>query len=186
MIIGITGTNGSGKGAVVDYLEHQKGFKHYSVRDYLERRLREQGMPVDRPHLGQLGDKLRQEHGAGFFTELFTKEMRENGVEDATIESIRSVGEARALKEHGGILLAVDADRKLRYGRIVNRHSGTDDLDFETFASQEENEWRSSLDEGMNVPAVMKMADHTIYNDNDTKALFVAVEDFLTTFKKVD
>jgi dephospho-CoA kinase len=32
MIIGITGTDGAGKGAVVDYLVAQKGFTHYSGR----------------------------------------------------------------------------------------------------------------------------------------------------------
>ena len=34
MIIGITGTLGAGKGAVVEFLK-QKDFKHYSVRNFL-------------------------------------------------------------------------------------------------------------------------------------------------------
>ena len=34
MIIGITGTLGAGKGTVVDFLK-EKGFRHFSVRDYL-------------------------------------------------------------------------------------------------------------------------------------------------------
>lgn len=183
MIIGITGTNGSGKGTVVNYLKKNNNFTHYSVRGYLEERLREQGLPVTRPNLGKLGNKLRDEHGAGFFTELFCKQMKEGSVTDGVIESIRSVGEAKALKERGGILLAVDADRKIRYERIAARGSGTDAIDFNTFATQEENEWKSSREAGMNVPAVMEMADYTIYNDNDTEALFKEVENFLNTVR---
>src|SRR3989344_3951257 len=35
MIIGVTGTNGAGKGTVVDYLVSKKGFKHYSAREFI-------------------------------------------------------------------------------------------------------------------------------------------------------
>lgn len=35
LIIGITGTNGAGKGTVVEYLVKEKGFSHYSVSGYL-------------------------------------------------------------------------------------------------------------------------------------------------------
>ena len=42
MIIGITGTDGSGKGTVVDYLVEQKGFKHYSARAIFEEEIARQ------------------------------------------------------------------------------------------------------------------------------------------------
>lgn len=35
LIIGITGTIGAGKGTVSDYLVNKKGFKHFSVREFL-------------------------------------------------------------------------------------------------------------------------------------------------------
>lgn len=180
MIIGITGTNGAGKGTVVEYLIKERGFTHYSVRGYLEESLKEQGLPIDRPHLGELGNKLRAEHGAGFFTDVFSKKMQEEGVSKAVIESIRSVGEAKALKEKKGILLAVDADRQIRFDRINVRGSATDGIDFKTFSEQEENEWKASTEEGMNVPAVMAMADYTIYNDNNTEDLYKKIEDVLS------
>ena len=33
--IGITGTLGAGKGTIVEYLQKEKGFSHYSVRAFL-------------------------------------------------------------------------------------------------------------------------------------------------------
>ena len=43
VIIGITGTNGAGKGTVVEVLMEKHGFKHYSARGYLTKILNEQG-----------------------------------------------------------------------------------------------------------------------------------------------
>lgn len=182
MIIGITGTNGSGKGVVVDYLVKQAGFTHYSVREALTKILEERGLPVDRPHLGQLGDSVREAHGAGYFTELFAKEMIDSGVEKGVIESIRSVGEAKALKAKGGIMLAVDADEKVRFKRISGRRSETDQIDFKTFVEQERNEWQAASEAGMNVPAVMAMADYTIKNNGTLAELHKKVEEFLSKY----
>ena len=43
----------------------------------------------------------------------------------AIIESVRTVGEVRALRSHGATLIAVDAEPRLRYNRIVSRASET-------------------------------------------------------------
>jgi dephospho-CoA kinase len=39
MIIGITGTLGAGKGKIVEFLK-EKGFEHYSVREYLTQEIK--------------------------------------------------------------------------------------------------------------------------------------------------
>ena len=60
MIIGITGTNGSGKGAVVDHLI-SKGFKHYSVRARLREALEAKNIPIDRTALRNYANDLRKD-----------------------------------------------------------------------------------------------------------------------------
>ena len=57
MIIGITGTNGAGKGVVVQYLVKQKGFTHYSVSGYLSSVLVERDDVVDRTNRRRAGNK---------------------------------------------------------------------------------------------------------------------------------
>lgn len=183
IVIGVTGTNGAGKGAVVDYLVQQKGFTHYSVRLVLVELLEERNLPIDRPRMGQLGDELRQNHGAGYFITRFTEEMKESGIERGAIESIRSVGEARFLEEQNGTLIAVDADQHTRYKRIVARQSETDKIDFQTFVEQEENEWKAQTDTGMNIPKVMSMADYTIMNEGTLEELHAQIDKIL---EKVD
>jgi dephospho-CoA kinase len=123
MIIGITGTNGAGKGTVVDYLVHQKGYVHFSVRDYLIGEIKKRGLPVDRPHMREVGNDLRQMHGP----EFVVAQLREHAARearDSVIESIRAVGEAQFLKDHGVLIWAVDADRKVRYEREFDPSSG--------------------------------------------------------------
>ena len=62
MLIGITGTNGSGKGTVVDYLVMQKGFSHYSARMFLIEEIARRGLKQNRSSMREVANALRQEH----------------------------------------------------------------------------------------------------------------------------
>ncbi|MDE1944642.1 MAG: AAA family ATPase, partial [Patescibacteria group bacterium] len=117
MIIGITGTNGSGKGTVVDYLV-EKGFRHYSARDFIVAEIERRDLPVDRPHMQQMGNELRRAHGPTYIIEQLFAAAEEGGG-NAVLESVREVAGAKFLKQRGAVILATDADRKLRYERIV-------------------------------------------------------------------
>lgn len=183
MILGVTGTNGAGKGAVVDALK-EEGFMHYSVREEITRELARRGLPADRPHMGALGNELREKNGPAYFVTLFKMRAQAEGAADLVIESLRSVGEAQALKEAGGVVLAVDADRKLRYERAVLRGSSTDKVDFDTWVAQEEKEWGNAAASQMNIPAVMHMADYTLTNNGTLEELHRQIDQVLEKIKK--
>ena len=178
MIIGITGTLGAGKGTVVKYLVEHQGFKHLSARAFFQEQMDKEGIPVNRDTMIEFANSLRAKHGSDYvFRELFKKAEAIGG--DVVIESLRTVGEAKALKENeGALLLAVDADQNLRYERIHGRGSALDQVTFDKFVEQENTEMRSDDEHKQNIAAVMNMADHTIYNDNDTEVLFRNVEEF--------
>ena len=65
MIIGITGTDGSGKGTVVDYLVSQLGFVHYSSRDLIMQEIEKRGLVPNRANARLVGNALRAEYGPG-------------------------------------------------------------------------------------------------------------------------
>lgn len=170
MIIGITGTLGAGKGAVVSYLVQEKNFKHYSARKYFGERMKEEGIPIDRDTMADFANQLRKEHGPRYlFDELYTQAVAQGG--NAVIESIRTVGEAEALKERGGILLSVDAPQEVRFSRIQGRGSTLDRVSFEEFKEQEAREMNSTDPNKQNISGVMRMADAAIINEGSLTEL---------------
>lgn len=178
MIIGITGTNGAGKGTVVDYLVRQKGFRHYSVRQFLLSEIEKRGLPPDRNSTRLVANELRKVHGPSYVIErLYAIAGKELG--PTVIESIRTTGEAGFLKSQGALLWAVNADRKTRYERVLKRWSELDKVDFAQFCEYEDREMRSHEAWDMNVFKVMEMADATFTNDSTPEDLYAQVEEAL-------
>lgn len=80
MIIGITGTNGAGKGTVVEHLT-QKGFSHFSVRDFIIEEIVRRGMPVNRDSANIVGNDLRKTcHPAYLVEQLLARAQAQEGI----------------------------------------------------------------------------------------------------------
>ena len=175
MIIGITGTLGAGKGTVVEYLVTTRGFKHFSVRDFLNAEIDKRGLEHNRDTMLAVANDLRATKGPGYIAEQLLAQAEEYG-KDAVIESIRSLGEANHLKQHGALLWAVDAEVNTRYARITKRMSETDKVTFEKFNQDEAAEFTNTDPTKPNIKAVMQMSDAVLYNDTTPEEFFVQVE----------
>ena len=184
MIIGITGTNGSGKGEVAEYLVKQKGFNHFSSRAYIVEEIKRRGLAVNRDTMTSVSRDMRATTGAACIVDALYHQALEKGG-DAVIESIREIPGAEFLKSHGGFLIGVDADKSLRYERAVKRGSSTDHIDFATFVAQEDREMQSSDPINQNISGVMKMVDARIENNGTMEELGKEVERVLAQFKAV-
>lgn len=182
-IIGITGTLGAGKGTIVDYLTQHHGFRHFSVRGYLTKLIVAKGGEVNRDTLVATANELRAQNTPSFIAEELYREAAESG-QDCIIESIRTVGEINALHAKGNFtLFAVDADQKVRYGRIVERASETDKVTFEIFAGNEAREMNSDDPNKQNLAACMRMADYRFTNDGSFDGLYRQVDEALANIK---
>ncbi len=175
MTIGITGTIGAGKGAIVDYLK-TKGFKHYSVRDVLLSEIERRGIPPTRESMQLVADDFRK-NSPGFIAEQLLKE-REKFSGNAIIESIRAVGEIDFLRSKAKdfVLLAIDADPKIRYERIYARKSTTDNVTYEHFIEYEKTEFKNTEPWKMNLMACIRQADIVILNNSSLEDLYKEVD----------
>jgi dephospho-CoA kinase len=185
VIIGITGTLGAGKGEVVVCLK-KHGLVHFSARDFLAGEIVRRNMSVNRDSMTMVANDLRKSHSPSYIIErLFAVAVAQD--RNAVIESVRTPGEVDFLKKRSGItgenrffLIAVDADPKIRYERIVGRGSALDHVSFEKFLSDEAREMKSSDPTKQNLGECILRADFTIKNDGDRSALAVEVERILS------
>lgn len=181
MIIGITGTDGSGKGTVVEYIVKTKGFVHFSARELLIEEIKKRGFPIDRNHMRLVANDLRKEHGNDYVARFFLERAHAVHTNNIIIESIRAVAEAETLTKAGAVLVAVDADQKLRYERVQARRSESDKVSFEQFKEHEALEMNDPDPHGMQKQKVMQMADYTILNNGTFDELKMAVDQVLRT-----
>lgn len=179
-IIGITGTLGAGKGTIVDYLVIQKGFSHFSVRQYLIKEIKSRGLDVNRDNMVLVANELRANNSPSFIVEELYKQAKAEG-NNSVIESIRTPGEVDFLQKQGKfILVAVDANPKTRYERIQLRQSSTDKVSFETFQSNEKREFTSTDPNKQNLKKCINLADVVLKNNGSIPDLYKQLDSSLT------
>lgn len=171
LIIGITGTLGAGKGTIVDYLVREKGFAHFSARDFIVREIERRGLPVNRDTMTIVADDLRETRGASFIIGSLYQEAAAGG-RDTVIESVRATAEVESMRKKDNFyLFAVDADPQVRYERIQARKSETDRISFDKFLADEQREFANEEAYRGNIHACMGMADNKFENNGTVSEL---------------
>lgn len=179
IIIGITGTLGAGKGSIVEYLTQNKGFKHFSARDYISQEVSRRNLVLNRDSLTLVANDLRQKHSPSFIIDQLYQMAIAEG-KNAVIESVRTLGEIRSLRKNAHFyLFAVDAPAEVRYQRISQRASETDHINYPTFLANEEREMKASDPNKQNLSACIAEADYRFDNSGDINQLYKQVENVL-------
>lgn len=182
-LIGISGTNGSGKDTIAHLLRDKYGFCFAGATEMLAEELIKRGQPTDRVHKSGLSAQWRREHGMSVVVDKAV-EMFEAGVyKGLVVGSLRHPGENDRVHELGGKVIWVDADPKVRYARVTSNDRGRieDQKTFEQFIADEEREMHPEGDSAtLNTAAVKEKADIFITNnDNDIEAFCRKVEEIL-------
>ena len=162
MIIGLTGTNGSGKTVAAEHLQ-KKGFRCYSLSDVIREELAARGLRPTRENLIAEGNRLRSEFGPAVLARRISRKFRLD--QNYVVDSIRTPQEVGALRECGAFhLLHLDAPRDVRYERALRRGGNRVPASFSQFREQEERELESSDPSRQQLRSTWKEADRTLLN----------------------
>ncbi len=182
MIIGLTGKNGSGKGAVADYLK-DAGYIYYSLSDIIREEIKNQGKEINRENLIAMGRKLREEGGPSILADKVFDllDIDKNYV----VDSIRNPFEAKSLKKRKDFyLFCVEADQRVRFERSKERGRENETHDFEKFVELEEQELKNSDPAAQQLDATAKLADHVVDNSGTVEELQATVKKLMTSLLK--
>jgi len=168
MILGLSGTNASGKDLLAEFLRDNHNFLFFHTSEYIRQEAKKRYGNILRPTLFKVGNELRQEGGAGVLAEMGIDEYKSNSNSDGVvISSIRTIGEVDVIHQAGGKIAFIDANRKIRYERIQKRLRDDDQIDFKTFVEQEEAELFESDDPAkFNILGVKSRADYLLTNED--------------------
>lgn len=170
-ILGIAGTNGSGKDSVGKILADKHGYFFVSVTDILRDELHRRGLPTERENMRNLSAEWRRESGLGVLVDKAKDMLDRTGQSYAglAMASLRNPGEVDRVHELGGEVIWVDADSHLRYERVAGRGRTDDKKTFEQFLAEEEAEMKHSGDAAtLSMADVKAKADRTLVNNYET------------------
>lgn len=181
-IIGLAGTLNAGKDSLGELLAEKYGFLHISTSDMIRAmKKREFGdgpgslLTRNDPYI----NKLRTERGPGFLVDAVNEEWLANQDKypgGFVASAIRAIGEAERIHELGGIIIFVDADPQVRYGRSQARQRDANEVgkSFDEFMATERSEMDVDPNDKsvQNLVAMKQMADVVIENNGDDIAAF--------------
>jgi len=173
-LIGLTGTNGSGKGEAADFFKNH-GYAYFSLSDIIRGALIEEGRTPSRDNLIQKGNELRDTYGADFLA----RRVMDQVTGYAVIDSIRNPGEVTYFRgQVSFLLLAIDAPVAIRYQRVKQRGRDESASSLQEFIAKEEQEMTQS-EKGQQLKECMRLADYRVTNEGSLEAFFKKLERFL-------
>jgi dephospho-CoA kinase len=184
MIIGLSGTFSSGKDVLADFLQEKYGLMHMSTGDIVREMAQEQRGSIERPVLQEVADELRHKYGASVLVDKAIDRYH-NSIRTyagVVVTGIRSLGEAKAIKELGGTLLYIDAPIEIRYSRMQARaRDGEARITLDAFREREEKELSSGIsDADFNLTKIKDMSDAVIDNSGSFDEFYLATEKALS------
>jgi len=171
MIIGLTGTNASGKGEIAKILQ-RLNYKYFSLSDMIREEAARRGEEPTRANLIRIGNEFRIRYGPGVWAKELVKKL--HGNRNLAIDSIRHPDEVKALQKLGNfILVAVDANIEKRFQRALKRANERDPKsasEFEDFKAKEAME-NTSNNNAQQLSATMNLAKYKIINEGTLEDL---------------
>ncbi len=185
MKIAITGTSGSGKDTLAEYLVQKKGFEKISLSGLIRDEAKNRRIESTRENLRKLGNEMRQTQGNDILAKIALEKIESD--KNYIITSVRHPQEIKILFDSGSfVLLSVDAPVEVRFERVSRRGDAKEKniKNLQDFQKSEAQEMDSDDFCGQKVRQCMNMAKFTILNNGDKNDFFKKFDDLFDELKK--
>lgn len=167
-IIGLAGTNGSGKDTVAQMLRDDHGWLFADATQMLGDELTRRGLSHERQNKAALSAEWRREHGMAAIVDRAVAMFEQGDYQGVIVGSLRHPGEADKVHELGGKVIWIDAEPEIRYARVTQNDRGRveDRKTFDEFLAEQAREMTPTGDAAtLNISAVKDRADIVIMNN---------------------
>lgn len=187
LVVGLTGTIGSGKKLVREILMKRFSCYHVSLSEVIRGELQRKKSSFNRTTLQDMGNEMRKNYGTHVLA-LLSIEYLPKDKDMIIIDGIRNPGEIDYLRKKFGksfVLVAVDASEQIRFERARGRGQYNDPKTFEEFAVlNERDQGKDEPEWGQQVKKCMEQADIVINNDGTKEDLEKKIDEIFSDLKQ--
>ena len=179
MLVAIVGMSGSGKSVASSYLE-EKGFKKIYFGGVVLEEVKKRGLECNPVNEKKVREDLRKEYGMSAVAKLLLPKIEEAiGEYDTVLDGLYSWDEYLTLvKKFKNLkLLAVVADKDLRYERVANRKERP--LNSDEIRNRDYSEIENLAKGGP-----IANADYYIFNNGTINEYYERLDDILDSIRK--
>lgn len=177
IILGLVGPIASGKDTVKKYLEKKHGATGCRFSSILRDILECIDLPNSRENMQGLSTILRQKFGEDILARAIAADAIKLRSNIVVVDGVRRLADIKFLKKAPGFaLVAVDADSKIRYERLVKRGENAGDAK-KTYAQFiKDHQYETELD----VPMLMRKTKYKLDNNGPLTDLHKKIDGLIT------
>ena len=176
IILGLVGPIASGKDTVKKYLEKKYGATGCRFSSILRDILERIDLPNSRENMQGLSTILRQKFGEDILAKAIASDAIKLKSNIVVVDGVRRMADIKFLKNTPGFyLVAVDAEPKIRYERLVKRGENAGDAKKTYSQFLKDHQYETELD----VPMLMKKAKYKLDNDGSPADLCKQIDELI-------
>jgi len=165
MIIGVSGTIGSGKDTVANFFVKNCKFKKVTMSDFLRRIERNRKTKPTRDNLRKLQNEIRKKYGEEILMDMLLTEIVERNFKNVVIAGLRTSMDLKLTKQKlKAKIIFADAKPDVRFTRLRKRGRQGDPKNFNEFLHQDSLEMAT-----FKLNRAKKIADFRVDNSKDPK-----------------
>ena len=188
VILGLSGSFGSGCTTFRDVLKDKFGFQAFSLSHIIRSEADKRSIDkTDRMNLQTLGNELRKEHDNNYLARTVLEMAASKNTTDRLVfDGIKNFGEAQEFRKYPNFyLIAVDCSKPIRLKRLIKKNPAYKNLI--KFEVEDERDIDEGLEYGQQVQKCVDEADIVLSNESEyeDKMIYPNLEKILDRYMKL-